>query len=70
MVFKVNYINSFKWLSNSVTEYSTSTNQNNFKSINLLSSSHHLYPNYCPEYVTNSLKTMRFNEDQLNYLSR
>lgn len=69
-VFKLNYINSFKYLLNSVTEYSTSTNQNNYKCINSLSSSHHLYPNYWPEYVANSLKTMRFNDDPLNYLSR
>lgn len=70
MVFKVYYIESFKCQSNSVTECSTSTNQNNRKCLNLLSSSNHLYPHYCAEYDANSSKTMRFNEDLLKYLSR
>lgn len=68
MAFEVNYIGSFKCRSNSVTEYYTSTSQNNRKCINLLTSSQH--PHYCPEYVANSLKTMKFNEDPLKYLSR
>lgn len=40
------------------------------KCIKLLRSSHHVSLHYCPEYVGNSLKTMRLNEDPLNYTTR